>query len=189
MSDDQTALERLLALVPPPTDPLFALGSWEELFTDLGTGLPSDYVALIDAYGSSDFSDWLGVGDPRRDGHGSSKDAGAREMGDQYRFFRSRWPEDNPFAAWPEPGGFLSWGNTNDGDHLGWLTVGEPDRWPVALWPRHHGHRVVELTVTEFLVGWFTGELVGEELPDLTPLTCAPWGCGCGGDCMRQGGR
>ncbi|MFD0883686.1 hypothetical protein ACFQ08_03820 [Streptosporangium algeriense] len=154
-------MKRLLALVPPPVGPLFALGSWEELFTEPGTKLPSDYMAFIDAYGQSDFSDWLAVGNPRRDGHGFSKAAETREMGDQYRPFRSRWPEDNPFAAWPEPGGFLSWGE-HHGDHLGWLTVGEPDRWPVALWPRHHSHRAVDMTVTEFLSGWFSGELVGE---------------------------
>ncbi|MEV6867256.1 hypothetical protein AB0M44_40480 [Streptosporangium subroseum] len=83
MSDDQTSLDRLIALVSPPLDPLFSLGSWEELFADLGTELPSDYVTLIDVYGSSDFSEWLGLGDPRRDGHGFSKEAEARETGDQ----------------------------------------------------------------------------------------------------------
>ncbi|MFF4412984.1 hypothetical protein ACFYY8_10670 [Streptosporangium sp. NPDC001559] len=189
MSDAPTALERLLALVPPPETPLFALGSWEELFAELGTGLPSDYVAFVNAYGSSDFSDWLGVADPRRDGHGASMDTEGRTLGDQYRSFRAKWPEDSPFAAWPEPGGFLPWGNTIDADHVGWLTEGEPDRWPVAIWPRHHDDRVIGMTMTEFLWGWFSGELVGGELPDLTPLTRRPWECGCGGGCARQGGR
>lgn len=186
MSADQSALERLIALVPEPPDRLFALGTWDEVFTDLGTRLPTDYVALIDTYGSSEFSKWLGVADPRRNGHGLFAGAIARRMGDQYRMFRSNWPEDNPFAAWPEPGGFLAWGNTDNGDHLGWLTEGEPDQWPVALWPRHHDHRVVGGTVTEFLLGWFSGDLVGGELPDLTPLSVHSWVCECGSKCMRR---
>ncbi|MEW2357664.1 hypothetical protein [Spirillospora sp. NPDC029432] len=98
-------------------------------------------------------------------------------MGDQYRSFRSQRPEDHPFAAWPEPGGFLSWGNSVNGDHLRWLTQGEPDRWPVALWPRHSDdHRVVGDTVTDFLLSWFSGDPVGEELPDHRRSASAP-GC------------
>ncbi|AWS45803.1 hypothetical protein DKM19_35420 [Streptosporangium sp. 'caverna'] len=152
------------------------MGSWAELFAELGTEMPSDYVALVDAYGQSEFSEWLALGDPRRDEHGFSKEAEARELGDEYRSFRSEWPQAYPFAAWPEPGGFLSWGNSIDGDCLGWLTAGEPDQWPVAIWPRHHAYRVIDMTVTDFLLGWFSGELVGGELPDMTPLECRRWG-------------
>ncbi|GAA0992020.1 hypothetical protein GCM10009555_080360 [Acrocarpospora macrocephala] len=173
--DDQKALERLIALVPPPPDPLFALGSWEELFAELGTRLPADYVALIDAYGSVAFSEYLGVADARRDGNGATMGIHAREIGDSYRSFRAEWPADYRFAAWPEPGGFLPWGNTIDGDHLGWLTEGEPDRWPVAIWPRHSDERVIDLTMAEFLLGWFSGDLVDSELPDLAPVDCQPW--------------
>ncbi|MDP9847710.1 hypothetical protein [Streptosporangium lutulentum] len=36
MSDDQTALDRLIALVPPPIEPAFGAGGWEELAADMG---------------------------------------------------------------------------------------------------------------------------------------------------------
>lgn len=162
--------------MPPPPNPKFALGSWEELFAELDTKLPADYVALIDAYGSIAFSEWLGVGDPRRDKWGATMVTDARETGDLYRSFRSQSPEEYPFAAWPEPGGFLPWGGSIDGDYLGWLTEGDPELWPVAVWPRHSDdHRIINLTMTEVLAGWFSGDLVGGDLLDLAPVDCQPW--------------
>ncbi|MGW0807206.1 hypothetical protein [Nonomuraea sp. NPDC002799] len=116
------------------------------------------------------------MADPRRDKWGSTLVAVGQDTGDLYRSFRSQWPEKYPFAAWPEPGGFLSWGSSIDGDRLGWLTVGEPDSWPVAIWPRHSDdHRVITLMMTEVLMGWFSGDLVGGDLPDLAPVDCQPW--------------
>lgn len=45
---------------------------------------------------------------------------------------REDFSEQVPFPLWPEPGGLLPWGSTDNNDHVFWLTIGEPDRWPVV---------------------------------------------------------
>ncbi len=72
--------------------------------------------------------------DPRYAGGSWAK--GAVHIGDVYRELRETHPHSYPTAAWPETGGFLSWGNTIDADHFGWMTVGQPDDWPIVLWGR-----------------------------------------------------
>lgn len=55
-----------------------------------------------------------------------------------YRELRDEFPEYHPLPIWPEPGGFLPFASSIDGDSIGWLTDGEPDRWPLIVEPRHH---------------------------------------------------
>ncbi|GAA4094224.1 hypothetical protein GCM10022248_76070 [Nonomuraea soli] len=59
---------------------------------------------------------------------------------------------------WPEPGGFFLWGSTIDGDHLGWMTSGVPEQWPVMLIKHEaeNGELHAE-TMTEWLAGWAAG--------------------------------
>ncbi|MCK2214451.1 hypothetical protein MF672_011715 [Actinomadura sp. ATCC 31491] len=45
---DQRALDRLIALVPPPPNPRFGLSDWDELYDELGTELPAVGGDLID---------------------------------------------------------------------------------------------------------------------------------------------
>lgn len=72
---------------------------------------------------------------------------------------------DFPRAVWPEPGGFLCCAASRDGDYIGWLTVGRPDSWPVMVWPQQSdGDTLIDLTLTEVLVGWLKGDL---DLPGL----------------------
>src|SRR5260370_1421584 len=47
-----TGLDALRLLTPPPANPDLGGGAWEELFEDLGTALPSEYVALMELYGA-----------------------------------------------------------------------------------------------------------------------------------------
>ncbi|MGW5261780.1 SMI1/KNR4 family protein [Microbispora sp. NPDC004025] len=172
------ALNKLIALVPPPAEPIHGETAWEAVFAELGTSLPADFVALVDRYGSCYFGEWLSVADPRSAAGGESFADAARYVGDQYREFRKEWPSWYPLAAWPEPGGFLKWGSTDNSDLIGWLTEGEPEAWPVIIWPRHHDQGpAIRLTATEFLLEWFSGNTFGRpELPDLDEVTCEAWG-------------
>ncbi|MGW4638018.1 SMI1/KNR4 family protein [Sphaerisporangium sp. NPDC004334] len=156
MDRDNTALERLIALVPPPSVPVFGTDAWEEVFSDLGLRLPDDYVAFIERYGHCDFAQWLSVYDPRFIGKDGRMHAA--HWGDDYRDLREKYPEDFPLAMWPEPGGFFGWGSTIDGDEIGWLTVGEPAEWPTIVIPRHADQESpIPETMTEWLVGWASG--------------------------------
>lgn len=47
----------------------------------------------------------------------------------------------------------LVWGETSGADALCWITVGEPDEWPVAVWERHGGGwAVYACGMVEFLL-------------------------------------
>ncbi|WP_354641145.1 hypothetical protein [Kitasatospora camelliae] len=89
---------------------------------------------------------------------------------DCYRGHRGTFPDDHPLAVWPEPGGFLPFGSTIDADMLGWLTEGEPDAWPLIVWPRHapQGPRLAGGLV-DTLVAWLRGRDLGEAFPGLDP--------------------
>ncbi|MEU8150945.1 SMI1/KNR4 family protein [Nonomuraea sp. NPDC048901] len=156
MPYDPAPLEQLTALVPPPPSPVFGVRAWDEVFADIGMRLPDDYVAFIERYGSCDFARWLYVCDLRL--LTKERCAGLPEEMDYYRDLREDSPEDFTLAMWPEPGGFFRWGSTIDGDDIGWLTLGEPEAWPVIIVPHEAGQEPpIAETMTEWLVGWASG--------------------------------
>lgn len=127
-----TGLETLALLVPAPKNPGLGTITWGELFAQLGTGLPSDYMALMERYGAGIWSNWLrfvaisGLCDQ------------AAWYNDGYRTLRAEYPEYHPLPMWPEAGGFLPFASSIDGDYLGWLTDGDPEQWKLIIVPRHN---------------------------------------------------
>lgn len=123
-------LEALTVLVPPPEHPQLGGVSWDEVAEQLGTSLPSEYRELIDRYGAGEWRGWLDV-------FGRDDLVEKVEMlTGIYRELRERFPQSESLAVWPEPGGFLPFATSIDGDELGWLTLGDPQAWPVFLVPR-----------------------------------------------------
>ena len=140
-----SGFEALRQLVPPPADPYLGDGSWDEVFGQLGSRLPTEYIQLMKAYGSGIWSSWLRFVPPLRTDmpvpsaggyHGLMQHA--TEINDIYRELRAAHPEFQPLAVWPEPDGFFAFADSIDGDALGWLTIGEPDEWPLIVYPRHY---------------------------------------------------
>ncbi|MEU4513725.1 SMI1/KNR4 family protein [Nonomuraea wenchangensis] len=178
MAYNSAPLDQLVVLVPPPSSPLFGTRAWDELFADIGIRLPDDYVAFIERYGSCQFARWLGICDMRLL---SKEDCTQlpQEM-DYYRKWREDSPEEHSLAMWPEPGGFFSWGSTIDGDAIGWLTVGEPEEWPVMVVPHDSDQEPpIAETMTEWLVGWASGNRYDSsgfaEGAEGHPLVCERW--------------
>ncbi|WP_262387068.1 SMI1/KNR4 family protein [Streptomyces sp. TRM49041] len=163
-----SGLDTLTALVPPPAAPFLGTHTWEWLYERLGTRLPTEYVRLMETYGSGCWTGWLRCGAPL----GADTYAvapWAEWYGDTYRGHRARFPEYNPLAAWPEPGGFLPFADSIDGDQLCWLTEGDtPDDWPLIVVPRHapQGPPLTG-TLTEILLEWLRGRFDAEGLPRL----------------------
>lgn len=177
-----SGLEALSLLVPPPEAPYLGGGTWQELSGELGSRLPAEYVALMDRYGAGCWAGWLRFVTPLRPaGRGFVRHA--EETLDAYRTLRADFPENLPLAVWPEPGGFLPFANSIDGDHLGWLTEGEPDDWPLIVWPRHADQGPpLEGGLTDVLLEWLRGRFSTEGLAGLDedddPLEFAgfePW--------------
>ncbi|MFD4373592.1 SMI1/KNR4 family protein [Streptomyces sp. NPDC058486] len=164
-----TGLDTLTALVPPPPEPYLGARDWEWTYDQLGTGLPTEYVRLMETYGGGVWCDWLRFHLP----HGSGRydlAPWAEWYTGNYRDLRADYPEFHPLAVWPEPRGFLPFASTIDGDQLGWLAEGDdPETWPLTVDPRHA--RVgppLTGTLTEVLLAWLRGELTAEGLPRLT---------------------
>ncbi|GAA2865717.1 hypothetical protein GCM10010517_25120 [Streptosporangium fragile] len=178
MSDGQTALDQLIARVPPPAGLSPVTLDWGQVFAAFETELPWDFVEFAERYGACEFNQWLGVNDFRHSHDGDPR-RGPQSAGDVYRVLRSAHPASYPFAARPEPEGFLAWGAIIDGDHFGWLTVGDPDDWPVVVWPRHREQGpAVHVPMTEFLLHWVSGSALRlPELPVFDEITCGVWAC------------
>ncbi|MCF6525021.1 SMI1/KNR4 family protein [Streptomyces sp. JJ36] len=179
-----TDLAALTRLVPPPASPYLGTGrTWDELYEALGTRLPAEYVALMERYGAGCWAEWLRFFEPLGAG-----DAGLVEEVewrlDTYRELRAEFPEFNPLATWPEPGGFLPFADSIDGDQLGWLTEGDPERWQLIVHPRHADQGPpLSGGLVDTLLEWSRGRLRAEGLPGLDaaddPLDFVrfqPWG-------------
>jgi hypothetical protein len=162
------ALEQLIALVPPPARPRLGPAGWAEVTGRLGTALPPDYVALAERYAGAELRDWLYLYQPLDLTAPGGLVRNAYGAGEAYRTLRRDFPDDFPRAAFPEPGGFLAAAVSLDGDWVGWLTEGPPERWPTMVWPRHaRGDTVLPRTLTEVLLDWATGALAVPGLPVL----------------------
>ncbi|WP_051510296.1 SMI1/KNR4 family protein [Intrasporangium oryzae] len=160
-------LTALRALIPPPTSPdLGEGGTWESVLEALGGRLPSAYVELMNTYGGGIWRSYLRFPSPL-DLSADGLVARAQFVSRTYRDLRAGFPDEFPFAAWPEPGGLLAFANTIDGDQLGWLTTGEPDDWPIVVYPRH-GEQGPPLTTD--LIDTLLAFMRGQDVPDLERL-------------------
>jgi hypothetical protein len=154
-----TGLDAMRLLAPPPKTPYLGDGAWEELFDALGTRLPNEYVTLMEVYGAGCLSDWLRFVPPTRRGARGLARYVEETLAD-YRDLRADFPEEQPLPVWPEPGGFLPFANSIDGDQLGWLTQGDPENWPLIVYPRHadQGPPLPD-GLTDTLLDWMRGNL------------------------------
>ncbi|GAA2838887.1 hypothetical protein GCM10010441_74130 [Kitasatospora paracochleata] len=165
-----TGVDALGLLAPPPTVPYLGEDlTWERLFEQLGTRLPSDWLVLMRRYGAGCWGEWASFNPPLAEGERGLLGL-VRWRTSTYREHRARFPDRHPLAVWPEPGGFLPFATTIDNDALGWLTAGDPDSWPVVVQPRHAEQGPpLEGSSTEILLEWTRGRLDVEGLPGLDP--------------------
>jgi hypothetical protein len=122
------AWRRLLGEVGEPAPAV----DWPAVEGRFGTTLPVDYKLLADNYPALNIDNFLAVVHPVG---GEDTDSLLEFVERVLGWFRARredFPEEVPFPLWPEPGGLLPWGSTDNNDHVFWLTIGEPDRWPVV---------------------------------------------------------
>ncbi len=171
------SLDRLIALVPPPPNPV-GTGTpalWQEFETKIGTVVPEDYKQLIDVYGTGRFSELIDVFSP------FYKPWSWHELHDavtgRYTFKQDVWPEDAPdLPVFPTPGGLLTWGQDEFNAPFFWRTRGEPHEWSIVVFDSTYGpvYMEYEVTVTEFLLGFIVGEIT--VLKYVEPLNEATFG-------------
>lgn len=153
------SLARLQALVPSPEQPHLGERSWERLAGELGTRLPADYVALMEIYGGGAWSGWLRLWASLDPGELGLVARSAVTLAAE-RAGKETVPQYHPLPLWPESGGWLPFGDSIDGDQIGWLTSGSPDEWRLQLVPRHaeQGPPLSE-PLADVLLGWLQGRL------------------------------
>jgi hypothetical protein len=162
-------LDRLRLLLPPPADPTEpgAPDGWAAVEAALGTGLPGDFKAFTELYGSGKVDDFLYLFNPFAQGQDGNLLFEKDRVLAAYAETRAKFPERLPLPPFPEPGGVLPLGRTDNGDELYWVTQGPPDDWPVALLESRAAHQEVHrMPVTGFLAALAANELATEILPD-----------------------
>ncbi|MFL6269413.1 MAG: SMI1/KNR4 family protein [Actinomycetes bacterium] len=162
-------LERLRRLLPPPAHPVEAgrPDGWAEVEAALGTGLPSDFKAFTELYGSGTIDDFLYLFNPFTQGQDGNLLVERDRVLAGYRQTRARFPERLPWPPFPEPGGVLPLGRTDNGDELYWVTDGDPDRWSVALVEARAALQEVHpVSVTGLLAALAANQLTSRVLPE-----------------------
>ena len=127
-------LERLREQLPPPAHPVEPgrPDGWAEVEGALGTGLPSDFKAFTELYGSGMVDDFLYLFNPFAAGEDGNLLFEKDRVLAGYRQIRAKYPERLALPPFPEEGGVLPLGRTDNGDELYWVTEGDPDGWAVA---------------------------------------------------------
>jgi hypothetical protein len=161
-------LERLRQLLPPPADPVEPgrPDGWAEVEGALGTGLPSDFKAFTELYGSGMVDDFLYLFNPFTAGQDGNLLAEKDRVLDGYRQTRAQFPDRLPQPPFPDPGGVLPLGRTDNGDELYWVTAGPPDGWPLLLLESRAAlQETYRMPVTGFLDTLAANQLTSRILP------------------------
>jgi hypothetical protein len=162
-------LEQLRRLLPPPAEPVEAAppDGWAEVQAALGTGLPEDFKAFTELYGSGKVDDFLYLFNPFAPGQDGNLLYEKDRVLAAYAETRQKFPARLPLPPFPEDGGVLPLGRSDNGDELYWVTEGDPGDWPVALLESRAARQEIHrMPVTGFLAALAAGELVTAILPD-----------------------
>jgi len=153
------SIDSLTSLIQPPVKPsqVGSCSDWTLVEEELGVEYPSDFKAFVNSYGSGSIGRFYWVWNPY------SKD----EYLDQVRMvckyeseLKSEFPEYHPYAIFPDAPGFLPWGSDENGNYYGWLTIGEPDKWPILTNEvRGSGYELHNRSFSKYLTGVFNSEI------------------------------
>ena len=161
-------LTNLQNLISPPLHPqeIGDAKRWVKIEDALGTPLPYDYKALITAYGSGGFNDFFFVLNPFSSDENYNFFQQKKRVLNLYQSTHERYPEKAPYPIYPEVGGVLPCAITKNGDEFYWCVKGEPNRWPIVVFPaRRFIHEEYELALTELLSCFLLGQIRSRIIP------------------------
>lgn len=152
-----SSLHELQSLLGEPGRRRSAPDDWNEVEQHVGSALPGDFKAFLDAYGSGVISGELVVFHPR----GSSRLLG--RMLTTHKLFTERRDtslgqgdvEHVPYPFHPEVGGLISWGYDYSGDEHFFLPCDpDPDRWKIVTMAHEEGCETFDGTFSSFAVAF-----------------------------------
>ncbi|WP_225102777.1 hypothetical protein [Streptomyces sp. CoH27] len=145
-------LDDLVELFGPPPARESSPGDWAEVEDYVGSALPRDFKAFLDAYGTGVICGELVVFHPQ-----GSSPLLAR-MRKIHESFGQSWRRDSdeyPFRFHPDPGGLVSWGYDYSGDeHFFWPCAPKPDRWKVVTNVNGASPEVFDGSFTDFVLSF-----------------------------------
>jgi hypothetical protein len=186
-------LDELIAVIPPPAAPNVAMtdDDWLDLYVQIGTRLPTDFVETCKRYGVGFFyskthrmSANVALYTGRYLGHRHQSYAYRQVVPARLaalRGVREKRKARVPFPLYWEPGGLLPWGATTNDVDLCWLTSGASvDLWSTVVLRAGTGqHEVFEMSAIQFLArvigGSVTSKLMPKGFPGARGVEFEPW--------------
>ena len=163
MSNAHVDLTKLQRLIPPPSSPaeIGTLQLRASVEKSLGLGLPSDLCDFAMVYGSGAFQapNWTGllyIFNPFSPTYLNRISDRARMC---VQIKDAEGDEYVPFGIYPERPGLLACGYGEGGRDIYWLTKGEPDEWPILIWPPERKFISVTDSLSSFLLRLFLGKI------------------------------
>lgn len=138
------SLDRLIAIVPPPANPV-APGSpqeWLAVEEELGCRLPEDFKDYTITYGAGQWVNFFGILNPFYKWKHPQANQSWREWRQMRLSFLDEWQTEHPervapFRRYPAPEGLLAFGYDDNGGTLCWRTSGPPDGWEIICLDSH----------------------------------------------------
>lgn len=153
------AIEDLLRVVSPPNQPTEPgdLARWAQIQELLETHLPRDYGDVGMLYGTGEFAVGLWVWNPFAAGFLRKLSIECRRLREDRGLVGQRGV---PYGVFPDRPGWLPFGSDSLGNHLCWVTEGEPDDWPILLIARNRrSFQQIHLPLATFLARLPGGQL------------------------------
>ncbi|WP_326598156.1 SMI1/KNR4 family protein [Streptomyces sp. NBC_01803] len=159
------SIQRLTQLIQPPE--LSPPGrDWEEIFGELGTRLPVDYISFIDRYGGGQIDDYLWVLEP----HCANRHYDLiTHRSERAEAFEMLWNsgERKPDELSLPGADIVPWATTDNGEFLYWLIhpAAPPEDWTIMVneargdWWEHF-----PVGCVEFLASTLSGDVASEIL-------------------------
>lgn len=165
-------------LVPPPSRPKYRGNpkSWAKFEKDFPYKLPRDYREYIEVYGKGCLGGMFSVYSPfyhKRNPQGKGNFLCCYDLisPDLIELCEGEdWLDESQMNEMP---GFILFGGDTNENYLHWVTIGEPDQWPIVVYRRNDWsiHKY-DGPFTTFFAGVLKGEVGTDRYsPNIVKLT------------------
>lgn len=126
------AIDELASIIPPPANPTYTGDdqAWRNFEAELPFVLPGDYRDYITTYGLGCLGDTFVVYSPFCPIKIHNFQVNCRDISPDLMQECEGWLSEGATESHP---GLISFGRDTIGSDLHWLTVGEPDEWPIIV--------------------------------------------------------
>lgn len=159
LRDLEDSFPGLLCVRPVGDRPI----DWSFIRSELGVSLPSDFMALAEAYPPFSVDDFLVLNIPTPGEEQFFVEGVRSVLDDLMDLVQDEASHD--YVPFPEPGGLLPWGSSFEGDNFYWYTRGEPRSWTVVVAGRNDDWFHYRGGMTSYLAARMGGRPLADGLP------------------------